>query len=73
MMSEESYPYEWVDLSPEDDATVKSNYGELGHCRDIVRSRPELIRVGSTIRQHYMRVFTLKISSDALSDKDIFL
>jgi len=64
MMSEESYPYEWVDLSPEDDATVKSNYGELGHCRDIVRSRPELIRVGSTIRQHYMRVFTMKIRPD---------
>ena len=35
MMSEESYPYEWVDLTPEDDATVKSNFGELGHCRNI--------------------------------------
>ena len=63
-MSEVSYPYVWADLSPEDDQVVKRNYGELGHCRDIVRSNPELIRVGSSIRNHYMRLFTMKIRPD---------
>jgi hypothetical protein len=63
-MSEASYPYEWVDLSPQDDEVVKRNYGELGNCRDIVRSRPELIRVSSSIRHHYMRVFTMKLRPD---------
>ena len=43
---------------------VKTNYGELGHCRDIVRSNPELIRVGSSIRNHYVRLFTMKIRPD---------
>ena len=63
-MSEASYPIEWVDLLPEDDMMVKKHYGELGHCRDIVRSKPELIRVGSSIRTHYMRLFTMKIRPD---------
>ena len=63
-MSEASYPIEWVDLSPEDDLMVKKHYGELGHCRDIVRSKPELIRVGGSIRTHYMRLFTMKIRPD---------
>ena len=63
-MSEETYPIQWVDLSPEDDQTVKKYYGELGHCRDLVRSEPELIRVGASIRQHFMKLFTIKIRPD---------
>ena len=63
-MSEETYPIQWVDLSPEDDQTVKKYYGELGHCRDLVRSEPELIRVGASIRQHFMKLFTMKIRPD---------
>ena len=43
---------------------MKRNYGELEHCRDIVRSNPELIRVGNSIRNHYMRLFTMKIRPD---------
>ena len=60
-MSEASYPIEWVDLLPEDDLM---HYGELGHCRDIVWSKPELIRVSSSIMTHYMRLFNMKILPD---------
>jgi len=63
-MGETNYPYLWEDLLPEDDAVVKKHYGEDGHCRDLVRSNPEMIRVGSTIRHHYMRLFTMKIRPD---------
>ena len=64
-MSEDTpYPFQWVDLLPEDDLMVKKHFGELGYCRDIVRSKPELIRVGASIRTHYMRLFTTKIRPD---------
>ena len=63
-MSGDEYPLQWDDLSPEDDITVKNCYGELGHCRDLVRSKPELIRVGPTIKHHYMRLFTMQIRPD---------
>jgi len=63
-MSGDECPLQWDDLSPEDDITVKNCYGELGHCRDLVRSKPELIRVGPTIRHHYMRLFTMQIRPD---------
>ena len=63
-MSGDKYPLQWDDLSPDDDITVKKYYGELGHCRDLVRSKPELIRVGNTIRHHYMRLFTMQIRPD---------
>ena len=63
-MSEASYPLEWEGLSPEDDATVKRNYGEQGHCRNIVRSKPELIRLGSSIKYSFMTVFNMKIRPD---------
>ena len=55
------YPIEWEDLSPEDDQTVKKYYGELGKCRDLVQGP---IRVGSSIRQHYMRLYTMQIRTD---------
>jgi len=59
-----SYPYDWVDLSPEDEATLKRNYGEMGNSRDMVRSSPEMIRVGSSIRHHFMRIFSMEIRPD---------
>ena len=33
----DNYPFTWAPISPEDDATVKRCYGELGKCRDLVR------------------------------------
>ena len=33
----DDYPFTWAPISPEDDATVKRCYGELGKCRDLVR------------------------------------
>jgi len=43
---------------------VKRNYGEQGHCRNIVRSKPELIRLGSSIKYSFMTVFNMKIRPD---------
>jgi len=59
-----SYPYDWVDLSPEDEATLKRNYGEMGNSREMVRSSPEMIRLGSSIRHHFMRIFSMEIRPD---------
>ena len=36
-MSDE-YPFTWAPLSEVDDATVKRCFGELGKCRELVRS-----------------------------------
>ena len=63
-MTEWTFPYDWLDLSQADDDTVKKYYGEQGFCRNIVRSNPELIRVGSSIRNHFMRLYTMKIRPD---------
>ena len=63
-MNEESYPYEWVDLSPQHNEVVKRSFCSLGPRRNIVKSKPELIRLNSSIRDHYMRVFTMKIRPD---------
>ena len=32
-----SFPYTWEPLSPEDDATVKRCFGDLGSARELVR------------------------------------
>ena len=63
-MEEEWYPYEWIDISPQHNEVVTRSFGSLGLGRNIVKSNPELIRVNSSIRDHYMRVFTMKIRPD---------
>ena len=73
-MAEPNYPYTWEDLSPEDDATVKKSFGENGQSRNLVRfvfiinllvltvrSNPDLIRVGISFRNHYKRVWNIKV------------
>jgi len=63
-MAGPEYPYTWLPLSPEDEATVKRHYGELGTCRNLVRSDPALIRVGSSFTNHCRRVRGIKVRPD---------
>jgi len=51
-------PIEWEDLSPEEDEIIKRHYGEDCLCRHLVQGP---IRVGNTIRDHYMRLYTMQI------------
>jgi len=60
----DDYPFTWAPISPEDDATVKRCYGELGKCRDLVRSQPEMMRVTPSFADHCQRIRDIKVRPD---------
>ena len=58
------YPYQWEDLSYEEDGVVKTHFGELGPHRKLVSSKPQLTRLTSSIKNHYWRVYTMPLRQD---------
>jgi len=59
-----SYPYTWEPLSEQDDATVKHCFGDVSSARELVRSKPELMRANASFKNHCEKVRNIKVRPD---------
>jgi len=60
----EDHPYTWQPLTEEENSVVRENYGENSKRRDLIRSNPKLIVLGSSFKDQFHKVRNMKVRPD---------